>query len=141
LLVISYWLLVSGLLKMQDYKKLMVWKKSYSLALAVYQTTALFPKEEIYGLTSQSRRASVSIPANIAEGCGREGNAELVRYLQIAQGSASELETHLMLAVDLKYCSKTTYETLQNQLIQIRKMLTSLIQKLKTSNKPAKTKD
>jgi four helix bundle protein len=80
---------------MRDFKEYKVWEKSHYLALEVYRVTATFPKEELYGLTSQIRRASTSIPANIAEGCGRSGNTELARFLQIAMGSASELEYHL----------------------------------------------
>jgi four helix bundle protein len=88
---------------MQDFKKLLVWKKAHELTLGLYGLTATFPRDETYGLTSQIRRAVSSIPANIAEGCGREGNVELTRFLFIAMGSASELEYHLLLARDLKY--------------------------------------
>jgi len=75
----------------KDFRKLKVWEKSHHLTLAVYKATALFPKDELYGLTSQIRRSGVSIAANIAEGCGRAGDAEFARFLQIAMGSASEL--------------------------------------------------
>jgi len=85
----------------QNFKSLKVWEKSHELILAVYKATTNFPKDELYGLTSQIRRASASIPANIAEGCGRTGKAELARFLQVAMGSASELEYHLLLAHDL----------------------------------------
>lgn len=77
---------------MRDFKKLKVWEKAHHLTLAVYKTTVRFPKEEIYELRSQTRRAATSVPANIAEGCGRTGSAELARFLSIAMGSASELE-------------------------------------------------
>ena len=83
---------------MQDFRQLKVWRKAHSLALAIYKGTVRFPRTELYGLTSQIRRACVSIPANIAEGCGRGGDPELGRFLQIAMGSASELEYHLLLA-------------------------------------------
>jgi four helix bundle protein len=83
---------------MQDFRKLVAWRKAHELTLRVYDVTASFPKDEVYGLTSQMRRASSSIPANIAEGCGRNGNAELARFVYIALGSASELEYHLLLA-------------------------------------------
>ena len=86
---------------MQDFRDLKVWEKGRSLALAVYQTTAKFPREELYGLTSQMRRAAVSVPANIAEGCGRAGGPDFARHLQIAAGSASELECLAVLARDL----------------------------------------
>jgi four helix bundle protein len=80
---------------MEDFKDLMVWAKAHQLALCVYQRTRTFPREELLGLTSQVRRASASIGANIAEGCGRRSDAEFKRFLQIARGSASELECHL----------------------------------------------
>lgn len=80
---------------MRDFRELKVWEKSHQLTLAIYKITAIFPREELYGLTIQIRRASASIPANIAEGCGRNGVAELARFLHIAMGSASELEYHL----------------------------------------------
>ena len=86
---------------MQDFKKLTVWQKAHLLTVAAYKATEAFPKDELYGLTSQIRRACISIPANIAEGCGREGKVEFNRFLQIALGSATELEYHLLLAYDL----------------------------------------
>jgi four helix bundle protein len=82
----------------RNFKDLKVWEKAHQLTLAVYQVTQTFPKEELYGLTSQIRRSCVSIPANIPEGCGRNGDAELARFLHIGMGSASELEYHLLLA-------------------------------------------
>jgi four helix bundle protein len=88
---------------MKDYKHLEVWMKAHKLALAVYEASRGFPKDEIYALTSQMCRAAVSICANIAEGCGRKSDTELVRFLQIARGSASELDYHFLLAHDLKY--------------------------------------
>ncbi len=108
-----------------------VWQKSHLLTLAIYGKTASFPRDELYGLTSQIRRACSSIPANIAEGCGRESVAEFGRFLQIAQGSASELEYQLLLANELKFLSGKDYELLANQLDQIRRMLTALTKKLK----------
>ncbi|MEP7292950.1 MAG: four helix bundle protein, partial [Chloroflexota bacterium] len=88
---------------MQDFKKLQVWMKAHVFTLALYRATSAFPKEEVYGLTSQMRRAAVSIPANIAEGCGRSSNAELARFLHISMGSASEVEYYLVLAHDLEF--------------------------------------
>lgn len=88
---------------MRDFRQLKVWAKAHSLTLAVYRATAAFPREEQYGLTSQLRRAAASIPTNLAEGCGRYGDAELARFVGIAAGSASEVEYLLMLARDLKY--------------------------------------
>lgn len=116
---------------MQDFKKLNVWEKAHASALAFYQITKVFPKDEIYGLTSQIRRASVSIPANIAEGCGRKSSAEFGQFLQISLGSTTELEYHLLLARDLKYLDIKDYEHLNSQVIEIRKMLISFIQTIK----------
>lgn len=114
---------------MQDFKKLSVWQKAHYLTLEVYKTTAGFAKEEVYGLTSQIRRACSSIPTNIAEGCGRKGNIELSRFLQIAFGSASELEYHLILSYDLNYLDVKDYDNLNSQLSDVKKMLTGLIRK------------
>ncbi len=86
---------------MKDFKELKVWIKAHEMTMGVYQETRSFPKEELYGLTSQIRRAAASVGANIAEGCGRRSDGELTRFLQIARGSASELEYHLLLARDL----------------------------------------
>ena len=116
---------------MRDFKGLKVWQKSHGLALAVYKATASFPKEEIYGLTSQIRRSCVSICANIAEGCGRNGEAELARFFQIGMGSASELEYHLLLVHDLGLLKTPDYEQLTGEVIEVKRMLTSFIQKLK----------
>jgi len=116
---------------MRDFRELKVWEKSHQLTLAVYQVIATFPKEERYGLTSQIRRASVSISANIAEGCGRSGDAELGRFLQIAMGSASELDYHVLLARDLGFLEKVQHEDLENDLTEVKRMLTGFIQKLK----------
>jgi len=119
---------------MQDFKKLKVWEKGHQLTLAAYKITATFPKAELYGLTSQIRRSAASIPANISEGCGRSGSAELARFLQIAMGSASELEYHLLLAHDLEYVSTSEYESLAGMVVEVKRMLTSLIKKLRTED-------
>ena len=119
---------------MKDFRSLDVWKKSHELVLAVYRVTAAFPKNELYGLISQIRRAAASIPANIAEGCGRTGDAELARFLTIAMGSASELEYHLLLSRDLNFLTVDTHETLTTQTVEIKRMLTSLIQKLRAES-------
>ena len=116
---------------MKDFRELKVWEKSHHLALAVYTATARFPKDELYGLTGQIRRASVSIPANIAEGCGRNGDAELARFLQIAMGSASELEYHLLLSRDLGLMDVASSDQLAQETTEIKRMLASFIQKLK----------
>jgi len=115
---------------MKDFRNLKVWEKAHQLALALYQITNSFPREETYGLASQIRRAASSIPSNIAEGCGREGDPELARFCIIARGSASELEYELLLARDLKLIQLKDYETLSEQTVEIKRMLTVLIQKL-----------
>lgn len=119
---------------MQNFKNLNVWEKSHRLVLNIYHVTKGFPKEEIYGLTSQVRRCSASIPANIAEGCGRAGEAEFARFLQIAMGSASELEYHLLLARDLHFLEETVYEQLASEVIEVKKMLSSFISTLRAKN-------
>ena len=119
---------------MRDFRSLKVWRKAHDLTLVVYQATRGFPKEELFGLTSQIRRSCESIPANIAEGCGRSGGAELSRFLQIAMGSASELEYHLLLSQDLQLLNGSQYKRLSGDLIEVKRMLTSLIQKLKTDS-------
>ena len=117
---------------MQDFKKLKVWEKGHQLTLSVYRATVKFPKEELYGLTSQLRRASASIPANIAEGCGRGGKAELARYLQVAMGSASEVEYHLLLARDLGLIDSPQYNELETIVTEVKRMLTSFIAKVRS---------
>jgi four helix bundle protein len=116
---------------MKDFRELLVWQKGHALTLAIYRGTVTFPKHELYGLTSQMRRAAASIPANIAEGCGRGGDGDLGRSLQIAMGSASELEYHLLLACDLEYLSSSDYQLLNQRTIEVKRMLASFIQKIK----------
>jgi len=120
---------------MKDFRKLNVWQKAHELAVEVYGTTASFPRDEIYGLTSQVRRASVSVPANIAEGCGRRGDAEFGRFLQIAMGSASELEYHFLLARELGFLKEEDYASLNNQVAEVKGMITVLIRKLKADSR------
>ncbi len=112
---------------MKDFKDLTVWGKAHALTLAIYKATRRFPKEELFGLSSQLRRAAASIGANIAEGCGRRSDPELNRFLQIARGSASELEYHLLLAHDLELLSGQEYQRLQSQVQEVQRMLTSLV--------------
>lgn len=119
-------------LVLKDFRQLKVWEKAHELTLSVYQVTASFPKEELYGLTSQIRRSCASIPANIAEGCDRNGEAELARFLHIAMGSASELEYHLLLTRDLGILKNSDYEALASTLVEVKRMLNALIQKLHT---------
>ena len=131
---------------MSDYRKLRVWRDAHELTLAVYQATGLFPKEEIYGLTAQLRRSAGSIPANIAEGTGRDSQKELARFLRIAKGSANETEYHLLLASELGYLSQTEHTKLANLVSTVRKMIDAFIRTLtseapKTGNrKPAPPK-
>jgi len=116
---------------MKDFRKLKVWEKSHVLALAIYQHTVGFPKTEIYGLTSQIRRAASSIPANIAEGSGRGSDGELARFLLIAMGSSSELKYHLFLAKDLEYLKESDFLALERQIDEVQKMITSLHKRIK----------
>jgi four helix bundle protein len=117
--------------EVQDFRKLKVWEKGHALTLAVYKETVKFPREEQYGLTSQIRRASASIPANIAEGCGRGGKAELGQFLRVAMGSASEVEYHLLLARDLGYLDISLYGELDSKATEVKRMLASLIVKVR----------
>lgn len=116
---------------MQNFRELKVWQKAHELTLSVYRITTTFPREELYGLTSQLRRACSSIPANLAEGCGRSGKAEFARYCSIAMGSASEVEYHLLLAKDLNLINQTDYDDLAPRATEVKRMLTGLMQTLK----------
>jgi four helix bundle protein len=118
----------------QSFRSLRVWEKSHRLTLDVCSFSKVFPREELYGLTSQMRRASASIGMNIAEGCCRKGSAEMARFLQIAAGSASELEYQLLLAHDLEYLQNPEYERLAAQTVEVKRMLSSLMQKVKAVN-------
>jgi four helix bundle protein len=116
---------------LKDFRKQQVWVKSHHLTLEVYKITENFPKNEMFGLTNQIRRASASIPANIAEGCGRDSDADFARFLQMAMGSASELEYHLLLANDLGFLESSIYDQLNKKTAEVKQMLTSFIKKLK----------
>lgn len=118
---------------MQDYKKLKVWQKSYTLAMKSYNITRRFPKEELYGLVNQMRRAAVSVPANIAEGCGRYTDAELVRFLDIALGSLSELDCYFLMSRDQSFISPEDFVELDQDLTEVRRMLIALIQKVRAT--------
>jgi four helix bundle protein len=108
---------------MRDFRNILVWQKSHDLTLRLYKITSTFPKEELYGLTSQIRRASASIPTNIAEGCGRDTQTELARFIHIAAGSASELDYHILLSHDLGYTNKEIYQELEQSISEIKRML------------------
>ena len=118
---------------MRSYRELMVWQKSYALALAVYQATRAFPRSELFGLTSQLRRAAVSVPANIAEGYCRRSRPDYLRFLSISQGSIGEIDTLLSLARDLSYLDAATGQQLAGVVDEIGKMLTRLTQNLRAS--------
>lgn len=115
---------------MRDFRELKVWDKAHRLTLDVYRTTKGFPKDELYGLTSQIRRAAASIGANIAEGAGKNSRPDFARFLQIGLGSASELEYHLLLSRDLGYLQPESYQTLSARVVELKKMLTGFIQYL-----------
>ena len=119
---------------MRDFRQLLVWEKAHAFTLEIYKVTSRFPKEELYGLTSQLRRASASIAANIAEGFGRGGNVELARFLQIAKGSAFEVEYHVLLARDLGLITKE-HESLEFHIIEIKRMLAALLLKVRADSK------
>lgn len=119
---------------MRDFRKLKVWEKAHRLVLAVYELTAVFPDSERYGLSSQLRRASVSIPANIAEGCGRATSTEFARFLDIAMGSASEVEYLLLLANDLGLVNHDTFVNASEQVVEVKRMLAGLLSQLRSNS-------
>jgi four helix bundle protein len=119
---------------MQDFKHLEVWGVAHRLTLAVYRATAAFPPDERYSLTSQMRRASASIPSNIAEGCGRGSDADFARFLHHAMGSASELEYQILLAHDLDYLTDLAAEALTVEAARTKRMLASLLKRLKADS-------
>jgi four helix bundle protein len=122
----------------KDFRNLKVWNRAHALTLEVYRITRSFPTEERYGLTSQIRRCSASIAANVAEGCGRRGNGEFHRFLQIASGSASELDYQLLLAHDLSLIEDGVYQSIYKKLGELRRMLTSLILRVDSERQAAK---
>jgi four helix bundle protein len=116
---------------MQDFRNLLVWQKAHRLALSVYEITEAFPASERYGLTAQIRRSAVSVPSNIAEGCGRGGWPELINFCQIAFGSLSELEYQLILAKDLRYVSEVQYQQEAGLLAEVKRMLGAFLATLR----------
>lgn len=122
---------------MKDYQTLEVWRRSHQFVLEVYRLTRGLPAEEKYGLSSQLRRSASSIPANIAEGCGRSGDRELARFVEIAHGSASETEYHLLLAHDLNYIASDIHGPLADEIEQLKRMLGGFIRRLRASNNKA----
>ena len=119
---------------MQNYKDLKVWYKAHEFTVKIYEVTKQFPREEIYGVTSQMRRAASSIPANIAEGCGKFTQLDLARYLNIALGSANESEYFALLSKDLSYLSVEHFEILNKLINDIKAMLITLIKKVRLAN-------
>lgn len=120
---------------MKDFHNLKIWERAHKLTMSIYMLTKEFPKEELYGLTNQMRRSSSSIPTNIAEGCGRDSQAELTRFFKLAMGSSSELDYQLILAHDLQYMDVKAYTNLSAELSEFRRMLNALIQKIKRDNR------
>ncbi len=119
---------------MKDFRQLKVWQKAHALTLEVYRITGEFPRSERYGLTSQLRRSVSSVPSNIAEGCGRGTDADFARFLQIALGSASEVEYQLLLAHDLRFLSPPVHQAAAERTTEVKRMLTSLLRKLKAES-------
>ena len=117
---------------MKNHKDLIVWQKGIELVKMVYSITSSFPKEEQFGLTSQMRRCSVSIPSNIAEGCGRHSEKELMQFLYITLGSASELETQIIISQELNFLEKDKCEQVLSMINEIIRMTSSLIKSIKT---------
>ena len=119
---------------MRDFHQLSVWQKSHQFTLDVYTLTRAYPKEELFGLTSQIRRSSSSIATNIAEGCGRGSDADFGRFLQMAMGAASESEYQILLSFDLNYIDENQYKQMNAKVTEIKRMLSSLISKTKADS-------
>ena len=120
---------------MQNFRRLDVWKKAHSLTLDIYRLTADFPTTERYGLCSQLQRAAASIGANLAEGCGRETDADFRRFVQMACGSACEVEYHLLLSNDLGLIAQDVYVPLNDRVNEVKRMLTGLARYLASEAK------
>lgn len=118
---------------MRNYRDLQVWRKAHALTLGAYKGTLGFPKEERFGLTSQIRRSAASVPANLAEGCGRRSDGEMARFVQIAMGSGAELSYHLLLARDLGLLNSDDHHTLDSGLTEVMRMLSALSGKLRNA--------
>ena len=116
---------------MQDFTQLKVWQKSHNITINIYKLTAQMPSEEKFGLVSQIRRASVSIESNLAEGCGRDSDKELARFVDISMGSSFELRCQLLIARDLGYINSKKYQTFESKIIEVNRMLGGLLKKLR----------
>jgi four helix bundle protein len=125
---------------MQDFRNLAIWRQAHGLVLEVYRATARFPRSEQFGLASQMRRSAASVPTNIAEGCGRGSDADFARFLQIALGSATELEYQLLLAIDLGYLEANSATAMIDRVQTIKQMTSALLRKLSPRPAPAKPK-
>lgn len=119
---------------MQDYRKLITWQKAHYLTLFVYEVTSAFPKEETYSLTSQLRRCMVSVPANIAEGAGRNTKLDFAHFLNISLGSINECSYYFLLAKDLHYISETVYDNLEKEANELKAMLIAFIKTIRKAN-------
>jgi four helix bundle protein len=119
---------------MRTFRDILVWEKSHQFALQVYRFTQSFPKSELYGITQQIRRSSASVPTNIAEGCGRHGDRDFVRFLDIALGSANEADYQLLLSQDLGYLKEKDYRDSHGKITEIQKMLVSFIKKIRAAD-------
>jgi len=120
---------------LKSYKELKVWQKAYQLCLQIYRISKGFPKEEVFGITSQIRRASLSIPSNVAEGYGRRSRSGYIRFLNIAYGSLCELETQVLLSGDLNYLKGREFNEVQAAVLEVERMLMALIKSLGKTNK------
>lgn len=122
---------------MSTFRNLLIWQKSMTLTTQIYQLTSTFPKEEIYGLTSQIRRCSISIPSNIAEGYGRESDKEFLRFLNISIGSLFEMQTQLEIAKNIAYINENLFNNLYENSREVERMIVSFIKKIKERNSPS----
>jgi four helix bundle protein len=118
---------------MQDFRKLLVWRRAHALGLVIHRLSSGIPRKDNSGLISQLRRATLSISANIAEGCGRESNRDFAKFLQISIGSASEVENHLQFCVDAVLIPRADYDLAHSEVVEIRRMLIGLLKKVRTS--------
>ena len=119
----------------QPFRKLVVWQKGHALALELYQVSKTFPKDQLYGLRSQIRRAASSICANLAEGCCRQTRRHFARFVYIALGSARELEYHLLMAADLGLLRHDQHVAFERSVTEIKRMLVGLVRRLMTENR------
>ncbi len=117
---------------MHNFKELIIWQRSRKLVKDIYSLTSFFPETEKFGLTLQLRRSAISIPSNIAEGCGRSTDKQLNHFLEIAQGSLNELMTQILISYDLKFVDKETADVLLNEINELQKMTRTFIKNLKT---------